>query len=263
MNINKINTIGFYGDSFTFGQYLDFYDYGLTECTPINVYGAGINFKTIKCKNGIHHHENHDYPLKEQWLYSVKGTEWNTDHIIYGDWYKRFNSIVERRYSTLVGNKLKVDVISPINNGGVNKSIYLACKEDKISDLKIVMLTHYSRDITEWIKWDATIGDELLIERYYKKVFDKFSKLNNIRFIGSWADGKGSFLTPVREEILLEHQYYKDRLIPLNGYNSIYHLRHSGDKQYSIGEDFPIDDTHPSQELHNIISDSIIQYIHQ
>ena len=93
MNINKINTIGFYGDSFTFGQYLDFYDYGLTECTPINVYGAGINFKTIKCKNGIHHHENHDYPLKEQWLYSVKGTEWNTDHIIYGDWYKRFNSM--------------------------------------------------------------------------------------------------------------------------------------------------------------------------
>jgi hypothetical protein len=105
----------------------------------------------------------------------------------------------------------------------------------------------------QWLGYEIEPSKEkTLIKQYYEKVFNKFSKLNNIRFIGSWADGEG---------ILLKHQYYKDRLIPLNGYNSIYHLRHSGTKQYSIGEDFPISDTHPSQELHNMIAESIIQYI--
>ena len=245
MKINKINTIGFYGDSFTFGQYLDFYDYGMTECST-------NGFKTIKCKNGIHYIESHEYPLREHWLYH--------DSIIYGEWYKRFNSIVKRRYSTLVGNKLNVDVISSTNNGGFNKLIYEDCRLDNKSDLKIVMLSHYSRDMGEWLVLESDWGEirkepsieKTLIKQYYEKVFNKFSKLNNIRFIGSWSDG---------ERILLNHQYYRDRLIPLNGYNSIYHLRHSGTKQYSIGEDFPISDTHPSQELHYIISDSIIQYM--
>ena len=256
MNIKDIKTIGFYGDSFTFGQYLDFYDYGMTPCEKNKSCNNENHFRpeftTLQNRKNsdIHISEYHAYPLFDNLLYK--------ESLIYSEWYKRFNSIVERRFSSQVGKRLNLNVIAPRYNGVGNKSILENTQEDTISDLKIVMLSSCSRD--EWDNKEWSISD------YYNDLFNSFSKIKNVRFIGSWTEEESS---------ILPSKYHQDRLIPIMGYESIYSLRRntsSGfktkyevvkptDKIYAIGEDFPIDDDHPSQELHDIITDSICEYL--
>ena len=258
MNIEDIKTIGFFGDSFTFGQYLDFYDYGMTPCEKNklckNKLRVRPEFTTLQNreKSDIHISRYHGYPLFD----SIFKLDYNS--LIYSEWYRRFNSIVERRFSSQVGRRLNLNVVSPLYNGGGNKFILENCQKDKISDLKIVMLSSCGRE--EWDNKEWSISD------YYNDLINSFSKIKNVRFIGSWTE---------EEYSILPHKYLQDRLIPIMGYESIYSLRRntsSGfktkyevvkptDKIYAIGEDFPIDDDHPSQELHDIIADSICEYL--
>ena len=240
----NIKNIGFYGDSFTFGQYLDFYDYGMTPCDDRFIHA--INPLKKRCGH-THLPINHGYPSIQDYIHM--GEQHRNWRLNQNDWWRRFMSLVSRRYPTKVGHELNVDVTSPLHNGMNNHFILEDLQHDD-SDLKIVMLSHPIRDM-----FDDLMQDEDLmvynIKNYYDFIMEKFSKIKNIRFIGSWLD----------EEDFVELPFYQERLIPIHGYPSIYHLRKDSEKQYTIGEDFPIEDYHPSQELHDIIAHDVCEYI--
>ena len=127
----NIKNIGFYGDSFVWGMGLDWYDLGV-HC----------NWPAMKFQ-----YENYAGYLNSPALPSKLALD-------------RFYSIYKRRFTTQVANFLNCNYVSSIETGGsINRAISDACStnDKEPDDIKIFLLTHFSRD--NWLHNDPKLKD--------------------------------------------------------------------------------------------------------
>lgn len=290
--------IKFLGDSFVWGQSLDWYDFGIDKS----------RFDT-DIQNNLPSQFINNYIKGDFFTYPYDNYNFNDINS------KRYLSIVDRRWSTQVCKHFNTTGIQHWLNGGSPLQVVNNLLNNTDEDIIIILISDYRRDqwghqlnnlppYTKYMsnevftklvlidmigeyRYDMELSKNKKLEKkyqqqlinltsngiwelqkhfyiaYFKYLMEWKEKHNkDIYFIGSWLEDA---------ELLIKHdepeiQWYKNNLIPIfhNNvrYNSFYPLIESG---MTIDNDFDIhwSDHHPTQELHNSVAKSVIKFLEE
>lgn len=155
INLDNINRIGFYGDSFVWGQGLDLYDTGenygehFTKSNWEKLDNSEPHKFNFACTPRIFNNTKDSHGIMTSSLFH------------YGEDWIRYCSIVNRRWTTKVANHFKCEYLSGADNGGGNHITLLEATQahDIVpDDIKIFILSHPQRDIN--IMWKNQMNNK-------------------------------------------------------------------------------------------------------
>ena len=330
---NNHNRISYWGDSFFWGQSLDYYDFGIGECSL----PEPCNDKVINVCGDVHGHYEHSsqyhrppYRIHNGWGDYLNGVEekyWHVHgighHIEDSQDYYRKHAIIERRATTQVSKHFGMDWLMNYNNGGcvcncINGLLSTRFNPERRSDVMIFLLPpltrcvddgHFIREgrrsrglnldkCRDWenspeaymssqqeqdvLKGKSTLKnfpyDEYhsifrFIITWIERHVQEYRKLEENKFLQYYYIGGWDFMFRYSWKIQMENQRdskvwqtFREHLIPFDfGFvsydtllDAMYEIPNVG-----IEDEFPINDTHPNQKMHNIIAKSIIKRLEQ
>lgn len=293
--------IKFLGDSFVWGQGLDWYDYGFPNSWMFHM--DIQDYDVLKKAHG---------GLDNIFKYPYEKVDSDDIRV------KRYYNMIQHRFSTKVAKHFNATCYQRFANGGSPSDSIKLLNTDLDEDVVIFLISDYRRDqwghhldskpeylsklsqdsFTKLILID--IIDELRLKAqktghkqlatYYRddliRLLDKndiwdlqkdwykvlFEYLKDwveknkkeIYFLGSWLNDGKNLMDCDEPEI----QWYKDRVIPFNyndkTYYSFYEIQGEC-KGMRIDNTLSInrDDDHPSLELNNIVAENIINFLEE
>ena len=331
---NNHSRISYWGDSFFWGQSLDYYDFGLSECNPNltdnpNISGCGHVDGHYE-HTAQYHRTPYQPPNHNGWGDYLKGMErkfWHVHgtghHFEDSQDYNRKHSIIGRRATTQVSKHFGMDWLMNYTNGGcvcncINGLLTTRFHPERHSDVMIFLLPpltrcvddgHFIREgrrsrglhLDKCRNWensseaymspqqeqDVLEGKSTLqnfpydeyhqifrfIIDYIERNVQEYRKLEENKFLQYYYIGGWDFMFRYCWKRQMENQRdsevwktYREHLIPIHHRGVSYDTLHEAMYEIpnvGIDDEFPINDTHPNQKMHNIIAKSIVKRLEQ
>lgn len=154
-------------------------------------------------------------------------------------------------------NKIKPEIIGKVIMRDLVYELWEMADMFELDEPKLWYARQMQKFTQEWFPEHYHREIYIGIFEFFKEIELKYGV--PILFIGSWLED-GEFVFKEEGEIF---DWYRDRLIPIKydgkEFASFYPLIE--EYKLIIGNDFNIDDNHPSKELHDAVANSVIEYL--
>jgi len=154
-------------------------------------------------------------------------------------------------------NKFKTEIDSKVILRDMVYKLWKMADSFELDELKLWYAKQMQKFNQDWFP-------EHYHREIYIGIFEYFKEMElkhgvPILFIGSWLED-GELVFKEEGEIF---DWYRDRLIPIKYDNKEFASFYPLIEEYklTIGNDFNIDDNHPSKELHDVVANSVIEYL--